>query len=407
MTRHSILGALLIFCGTLAAVHAEVPPELAKAVKSEDPDARIKAIMGLSKLGVEAIPLLVEALKDEEATVAQAAAYSFRVIKLEPAARLNALQPFLMDKNDAVRAGVAGGLALAGPDAITPLHILVRDTSPAVRKQAVLSLQAIVQRATTAQERVALAMADYVKDEEPAVRLAAVQALPRCGPKSVPLLLGALADKDTKVRAYAASALSAFKLEPAELLPTLTNRLKVEEELIVRQSLLRTLAKLGKDAIPALVEALGDKQEAVQKAALSALGSIGLPAEPALAKVKELALKSDHPDIRKTAVSVLGRFGSSGSDAVLELLKTDDSVTRQACLTFLGKQGGAPASAVQHLVAALKDKEKDVRALAVYVLGKMGPDAKEALPALAKLRDDPEPSVRALAEKAAKQIEGQ
>jgi HEAT repeat protein len=405
----SVLG-LMLLVPVAGARDGAIPEDLLKQIKDDNPDVRIKAIMGLSKLGAEAVPVLVEALKDKETNVGTVAAYGLLLIKLEPAERVAALRPFLADKSSAVRNGVAGALARGGPGAVEPLVGLLKDEAEDVRKTTVRSLQSVVQRDKEGKvgEAVVGELEKALQDESPGMRLAVVQALPFCGARAVPVLVTALDDREAKVRATAAAALSrpAYKMLAATILPALTKRLKREEELIVKQSLVSTLSRCGPEALPALREALADKAPEVQKVALTGLVKMGPPAKAALPAVKELAAKGRHPDVRKTAVSVLPQFGTEGLAAVLDLLKVEDSATRLGCLQVLGKQGGATATEVPSLTECLKDGDEDVRALAAYVLGKLGPEAKAALPALEKLRMDKDERVRAVAEKAVESIAG-
>src|SRR4051794_20030606 len=96
LVRRIVLSVflLVLLVGDRRAEDKPVPDELLKKIKDEDPDVRIKAIMGLSKLGTEAVPVLVEALKDTEAKVSNAGAYGLFLLKLDPADRLAALRPY-------------------------------------------------------------------------------------------------------------------------------------------------------------------------------------------------------------------------------------------------------------------------------------------------------------------------
>jgi HEAT repeat protein len=412
LVRCAVLSAVVfgLLAGSAVAQDRAIPEDLLKQLKDEDPDVRIKAIMGLSKLGVEAVPVLVEALRDTEVNVSNAAVVGLIRLKIEPAERIAALKPFVADKSPEVRGGVAAALAGGGPDAVAVLVGFLKDEEPSVRKTAVASLQAVVQRAKDLHvgEMVVPEFEKVLQDESGPVRLTAVYALPFCGPKAIPAIVKALDDKEAKIRATAASALSkpAFKELAGSFLGALTKRLASEEEVIVKQSLLTTLSKCGPEALPAIRKSLSDSAPEVQKAALAALAQLGKEAKSALHDVKELAVKAEHPEVRKSAVSLLPRFGPDGVSAVLALLKSEDSATRLACLQVVGKQGGATAADVPNLAACLKDKDEGVRALAAFVLGKLGPDAKDALPELEKLREDKNEQVQAVAKKAIKSIAG-
>ncbi len=66
--RKSILlsSCLVLALGTFPTARADekmVPAELLQGLKDKDPAVRVKTIMALSKLGAEAVPPLVDALK--------------------------------------------------------------------------------------------------------------------------------------------------------------------------------------------------------------------------------------------------------------------------------------------------------------------------------------------------------
>jgi HEAT repeat protein len=403
-----LLSVLLAAISSSAARADEktVPPELLEGLKNADPSVRIKAIMGLSKLGVEAVPPLIEGLKDKELDVQQAAAYGLRLLRVEPKPFVAALRPYAKDENPTVRRGVMGALAKCGPDALPLLLPAVQDAEPKVEQQALQSLQNVLQKTPTVANEVLPALTRALQHETPEVRVAAVQVLGRCGPDAVRPLLGALEDKEVKVRAYAAASLILVKPEPNTVLPTLVKRLKAEPDAIVRQSLLRTLGTLGPDAVVPLTEALQDKEAVVQMAALNALGQIGPKAKEALPALKELASKAEDPRIRSAAGPIIAKLGPDALPVLVELLKVDDSATRKGCLKALGQQKDPPPkSAVPNLSLALTDKDPEVRALAAHLLGQIGPDAKEAVPALTKAAQESEGQVRDVIKKALQKIQ--
>ncbi len=401
-----VLFALLLPLPALAE-SKPVPPELLAALKAKEPAARVKAIKALSRLGPEVVPPLVEALKDEEPDVSQSAAYALRLFKADAKVALAALAPHLTDKHAAVRKGVASALPRCGADAAPLLVARLADAEADVRRQAALSLQIVASRAPAAGKEALPGLEKALGDSSPAVRLAIVQALGRCGPGAVRPLLKGADDEDAKVRAYALAALLPIKPEAKTVLPVLSRLAKSDPEVSVRQSALRTLGSLGAPAVKAIGDALADPEPAVQLAALKSLAQVGLAGKSALLKVKGLAAKADNEKLRSGAVFVLSKFGPEGETAIVELLAVDNSTTRLACLQHLGRKGKVPRSAVPDLVKALADREADVRVLAAHVLGQMGADAKAAVPALTKARKDADANVVRVAEEALGKIAGE
>jgi hypothetical protein len=95
------------------------------------------------------------------------------------------------------------------------------------------------------------------------------------GPAAVPALSEALKDKDGSVRISAASALH-------EIDPT-----------------------TAKDAVPALIETLKDKDLETRHTAASALGEIGPEAKDAVPALKSLSEKDTEPTVRSSAKEAL------------------------------------------------------------------------------------------------------
>ncbi|MCG3178746.1 MAG: hypothetical protein BIFFINMI_01075 [Phycisphaerae bacterium] len=153
------------------------------------------------------------------------------------------------------------------------------------------------------------------------------------------------------------------------------------------------LSTLGKDAEPALaplLKSLGKGGYTGHFAARS-LGNIGAPAFAGLVK----ALSDRESDVRANAARALGWAGPAAADAAApladRLAKDAELVVRAAAATAIGCI--APQSQAA-LVAALSDKEYNVRVAAAEALGNCGPAAKGAADALVKLLADPRGEVR-------------
>jgi HEAT repeat protein len=407
MRRFLPVLLLLLPMPSLAA-DKEVPAELLEALADKEPATRIKAIKGLSKLGVEAVEPLVKALKDEAKGVRDAATYALGLLRVEPKALVKALEPHLKSDAPTVRTGVTVALQKGGAAAVPALQIALKDKEAVVRRWAVLSLAVVVRKTPATAEEVLSALTTRLADPSLPVRVDLARALGYCGKEALTPLLKLGDDSDGKVRAYALSGLIRLKPPADKVLPLLAKRAKEDPESIVRQSALKSLGTLGKEAAPTVIASLDDKEPAVQKAAANALQVIGPKAGVAaiVPALKETAMKAENDDVRKTAAQILGEFGKEGEEALLVILGRDDSVTRMVCLQHLGRQGKAPKSAVPDLIKALADKEAVVRILSAHVLGLIGPDAKLALPALEKAREDKDPRVGRIAEKAIKSIKG-
>ncbi|OCQ94397.1 hypothetical protein BCD67_07035 [Oscillatoriales cyanobacterium USR001] len=197
---------------------------------------------------------------------------------------------------------------------------------------------------------------------------------------------------------------------------------------------IKKLAQIGEPAIPALIQALGDKNLLVSRSAREVLRNIGPPAIPALVQ----ALKDSDVQIRRRAADLLlakngsifndwgnwdGDYGenyvenSSATKAVPELvldfdfeiidpkakgavaaliplLKDSDPKVRWIAVDALEEIGSEAKAAVPALIPLLKDSDAKVRGNAVYALGKIGAEAKAAVPAFIPLLKDSNVGVR-------------
>ena len=345
-----------------AAPYAGTAPEASCATPKASASVSISASRWMDHL---TLPQLVEALKDQEDFVCEAAADALG--RMGPAA-VKALPQLVeaLKEEEILRKSAADALGEMGPAAVEALPQLVE------------------------------ALKD---DKEEMVREAAADALGKMGQAAVealPQLVEALKDdKEERVRAAAAGALA------VEALPQLVEALKDDKEEMVREAAAHALGKMGPaavealpqlavEALPQLVEALkDDKEKLVRRMAAAALAEMGPAAVEALPQLVE-ALKDDKEEmVRKSAADALGEIGPAAVEALpqlVEALKDDkEEMVREAAACALGKIGPAAVEALPQLVEALKDdKEEMVREAAACALGKMGPAAVEALPQLVK-----------------------
>ncbi len=384
-----------------------VPAELLEGLKDKEPAVRIKAIRALARLGPEAVAPLVAAIDDEDPQVGQSAAYALRFFKADPKVALATLQPHLKAKSPAVRRGVSAALPRCGALAAPALLGALRDDDATVRRQAALSLQVVAAKSEDARKEARPGLEKALEDGAPAVRLAAVQALARCGRDAVPALLAATRDADAKVRANALAGVALVKPEPKSALATVAKLAKEDPDESVRQSAVRTLAALGPGAVGPLTAALGDREPAVQAMALKALARVGPEAGKAAPTVRRLAAATDNDTVRGTAIALLARLGPDGEPALLELLRERSSAIRLACLQQIGRKGRPSPKALPGLVEALTDPEPEVRILAAHALGLLGTEAKGAVAALLRAVKDPDPRVAAIAAKALAKVKGE
>ncbi len=263
------------------------------------------AACGLRRYGPEAQaanPMLVEMAKNDpgygarlSATMALEAIGSTAV----PALKALLAPGELQDRWGAIFA--LGRIGPAGSSAVPDLiRILKTEKDSNQRRAAAETLGKIGEAAASAIP----ALIDAMRCEDRFVRYHSAVALGMMGPsasQAIPALKQALQDSYREVHWVAVVSLG--KVGPFPMAEVLA-ALKTNSSWVVRSDAAKTLGKLGKDAqaaIPALIDALGDKDHSVRSRAAEALGLLGAAAKeavPALRKamedryVKRAAIKS-------------------------------------------------------------------------------------------------------------------
>jgi HEAT repeat protein len=147
------------------------------------------------------------------------------------------------------------------------------------------------------------------------------------------------------------------------------------DEEIRRLAVERLSSLPARDAIPRLVESLGDISWRVRKAAVERLVGSMEPASVADALVLALA-DGENPGRRNSAVEGLLACGSWVVPRLIEALATDDSDVRKLIVDAMAGIGDDRAR--DALIETLSDRDPNVRAAAADALGVMGGDAAAA-----------------------------
>jgi HEAT repeat protein len=350
-------------------------PELAAALG--DPSLRVRhhAAVALGKIGPEAkpvVPALTKALRDAD-DVAICAALA--LVQIDPAAIETAVPALIgalergMDSRSAAEA-----LARLGPAAkraVPSLRRALEEGAADARKFAAVALGCIGPDAAQATD----ALVKRLKDDYVDARVAAARALVQIDPANrnlaVPVLVASLADEKAFVR---------------EVVPD-------------------QLARMGKPAVPALIEALKSENPRVRCEVLRVLGKIGAEANESLPAVLR-ALKDEPWSVRAAAASALATMGPEAKRAVPELVKMlDDRYTRAGATAALARLDPAALEGKMAIfIKALQGGDWWSRCDAANALGLMGPAARPALPALQETLFDLDESVRSAAAEALKRV---
>ena len=277
------------------------------------------------------------------------------------------------------------------------------------------------------------ALLAVLKDEDSAVRLAAVESLGNLSdPRAVDALVLALkSDTDPRVREAAAEALgeidspravpgliaalgservSAVRAKIAWALGELDDKRAVEalgavvrdQDAEVRRQAVWALGELeSAAAVPMLVPALKDADTETRKQAAWALGEI--QSKDAIDALTPVTKDAD-VEVRKQAVWALGNIEDKRALPALEAALRDANVEvrRQAIESIgqLDELGKAPPA----LISALKDEDREVRKSAAEALGNL--EDEEAVPALVPLTKDADIEVKRAAVEALSSIGG-
>jgi HEAT repeat protein len=237
--------------GLKGAIHADKAiPALVETLKDKDVSVRVRAAYALRKTGVKAIPALIAALKDESESVRSHAAYALGKIRPRATAAAPALMNALKDKDRYVRFCAAVAMSVIGQG--------IEGGPPQLMVTALIEAQ---------------------KSEVELIRNEATYALGAVGPK---------ASKDVTLAAITV------------LISALRDMRKVAA---------LALAKIGIKAIPALLEALKDKNEQIRSDVAYALGKLSPESRKALPRsaldALNLALKDSHSQVRDNARAAL------------------------------------------------------------------------------------------------------
>jgi HEAT repeat protein len=144
---------------------------------------------------------------------------------------------------------------------------------------------------------------------------------------------------------------------------------------------LREMGPNAREAVPELIAALQDPNDAVRYEAASVLLHIGPDAEAAIKPLADLA-KDQHEEneaVRSIAVNALGHIGPKAIPILTDLLQDSDVFLRRKAADVFGVMGPQAQDAVAALIRAFEDESFDVRWNARGSLERIG---KVAVPQL-------------------------
>ena len=419
--------------------------ELAVLAKSDDEVVEYEARQALRDALPEAMPALIELLKDEDAGVRMTAAYTLRELGEAGKPAVPALLELLKNEKD-VRSPMAPYTChvlrdIIGYKTSIPMKLLdlLKDENANVRRGAVFAIMLLTEPLPDTEpivddprgyyEVVDAATAipilrELLTDKDSGVRGAAakalVQMIPESRPSLVPILMELLTDKDPNIRWMAVWDLREIGPDSKAALPALRNMIH-DPGYGVRENIAEALEKISpeaaKAAAPELVDLLKDEDSAVQARTIRVLLRVAPESKAAIISVLLKMLKGNISK-RARAIQI---FGSIGPDALEPSVVKEVVPVIKQLLHEIHENGNwcdrlhtaealiilDPESkllAISTLVELLKYNYWGGRMRAAEVLGEIGPDAETAVPALTELLKDNVEGVRNAAAKALRKI---
>jgi HEAT repeat protein len=342
-----------VFAATTAP-HKSAVPALITALNDKEKDVRLHAAVALTRIGAEAkaaVPALIEAFKDRE-TPGMRIWAARALLEVGPATdwQVDVVLPILVEvlrkDNHDIRAPsrvedrrikaatLLGSFGPAAKAAIPDLIAAVNETrneSPA----AVEALGKIGPEAKSAIPAIAAFLRKYGAD-------ATCKALAQIGPDAVPALTEAMLCELPKPR----SPFEPIDVKAAAVLDTCGF---AAEALI-------TLAPKSKDALPAVMKALRDK-------------------DPRRVPPIARAVARQGPGAKELVPALV--------DALKGIKGVRDDEVRFLLATALEKIGPDAKSALPDLIALVKESKQ--YPMAIFAIRGIGPDAKEAIPVLVEV----------------------
>lgn len=446
------LLALLMLAGIACAeddpvYQGKTVKEWTAALKHKDPRVRLQALAALNEAGADAAPAtaeIVKRLKDPQAGIRRAAVQVLTGLAAGevPAALAQAMR----DADAGVRQLAAKGLSELGEKGLLPLVTATEDKDPTVR---LLGLAGLDNMEEVGKEAL-MAIGHAVKDPNLSVRRAALFILARRAaddPAARPFVAPAMRDKDKSLRTVAAQTLVGGGKEVVDDLVKAAKDGDAGTRTLALHALGAIGEDIGDDGVAALAKGFEDADARVRYAAVTGMGRLK-------AKAREAAGAAVHKDIgkllqdkettvRRAAVYALGSIGVENVDEVARIaegLKDRDVYVRGLAAQALGACTGEDASeeiaraALTHLCAALNDgdlrvqnaaavvlKREEQRSVPVLtplvekgshrqrlwsavILGELGESAAAAVPALEKMSKDGNPQLRQAAQAALRKI---
>ncbi len=381
----------------------ELPPDVPDIIANlASPDLKVKqqAVQDLYKFGEEAkpaVPALIKCLALGDAGFKQQVIALLRQLGGAPG-REDAMLLATMAADKTFPDGrlyAVEALATLGADAKPALAVLqdmLKENDVVLKRKAIV---VIGQIGPDARNAVFTQFVEFLRDPDAETAKAAGEALPKLGrpaKEQVSVLGHFLSDTNENVRKYALTALADLGADAEPELPRIVAMVRLDKSPELRKAAMTTVLKLKpKDTatVDVMVVALRDTDSGVCLQAMMALAEIG-PSNGALPAMLQ-ALEHKDEAVRKAAEEAFSQaaFDKTHVKALSTVLRINKSVAvRARVVDVLAKLGPDAADAAEDLGRVAKDSEGDLRVKAIATLGLLGPAGKKGAPLLVEVLAD-------------------
>lgn len=358
---------------------AEVVPQVAQCLADKDGLIRESARRALQKNpATEANAALQRALDSADSLAWRVAVITALAVRREATNLQVLLKEAAADHDDVRTAAVLGLANLGDPSAVAPITAAMQKGSPqakAIAADCYVRLAGAL--ADKGDKAAALGIYKNLLSAEGHRKCAGLIGIGRAGTTAdLPILFGALADPDVRIRGACVEALCL--LQGQDVTAAIAAQVKTQKP-EGKLACLQALARRGdKSTVAEFLNAAGDADEAIQAAALAGLGTLGNPA--AVSVLLKAAAASGKP--QETARQSLQTLpGADIDQALLNALGEQDSKLRLEVIRALAARH--VVAATPPLLRAAEDADAGVRNESLKTLGVVAPS--EALSAVAAL----------------------
>jgi HEAT repeat protein len=192
--------------------------------------------------------------------------------------------------------------------------------------------------------------------------------------------LGSLSPVD---RLEAAKDLGRLGWLAREAMPALVSALD-DRDPKVREAAAHAIGQMGPESLPVLAKMLNHQDKYVRRNAAWAMGKLGPLARPALSSLCE-ALKDTDPRTASGTAQALGNMGADGADAIPSLAEAMRGTNIVLCRLAAKALSQIGPPAVATLIAHLQHSDPFVRGESALAIGWMGAVARSAVPFLVQI----------------------